>query len=151
MLLTRAWFICTNPHVFENIPCKSPDTLESALISDLHDAVVFLGGEKYHYCGIHSGCLNKQFHFNIDGKDYFCEINIKWYFEEYEDDFPNFYFEPKFKWWLKDDEIKSERSNKPLFNKSVEFGKLDPSSWKTILNNRELKQFLIDMINNYNH
>lgn len=151
LLLTRAWFVCSNPQVFENLPCKSPDSLENTLISDLHDAIVFLGGEKYHNNGIHSGCLNKIFHFSIEGKEYVCESNIEWYFEEYEDDFPNFYFSPKFKWWLKENENLSGRKNRPSFKKSVDFDEISPSSWKTILNNRNLNQFIIDMIKNYNY
>lgn len=150
LLEARAWFVCNYPASLD-YDYSDDSVLERRLISDLSLAIVVLDGKEVFYKCLESGQFIKKFEIEINNKIHIVECDITWKHVHYESDFPSCFFEPKFKWWFKEDEDKAKYGldNKSLFKKSVEFGTIFPSSWKKLLNNRNLNQFIIDMINHY--
>lgn len=147
LVLARAWFVCTTPIIISDQKENDREKQISKIVVDLSEALFLLGGKEYWDSGIHSGKLEKQFKININNINYICECDIQWYFQVYEDDFPNAIFKPVFSWWSEEENKKNQ--NNFIFKKTVDFENMFPEEWHRFLSGRGLTHFLTDMIHNY--
>lgn len=149
LVLARAWFVCTTPIIISDQKSKENDIDKkiSKIVIDLSEALFLLGGKEFYVSGIHSGRLEKQFKININNINYACECDIQWYFETYENDFPNAIFKPVFSWWK--EETNKKHGDKLTFKKTIDFKEMFADEWHSFLRDRNLTHFLTDMIHYY--